>query len=309
MKQGGNLYGRPSFFAQKLQVARSILGRWEFVTKKKLQVARSILGRWEFVTKKKLQVARSILGRWEYRFVNFLRKMSHFILGVHPKTRICHPQWVMDHHLRTFARRHLSQIPSGSRVLDVGCGDAPYWKFNKSLDWSGIDIQPTGATNFIVNNDGSYPIANETFDYVLCTQVLEHVYDTSQTVREIERILKSGGIAIVNVPFIYPFHGMPSDFHRISTSGLIRLFSRFEITECGTIGGLGSSVVTLLNNHWSYQAARNRVYRLIHVLVSPILLGIFASLNVLALVVDKLDITSSFPLNTFILVKKKSSET
>ncbi len=48
------------------------------------------------------------------------------------------------------------------------------------------------------------PFADNTFDVVLCNHVLEHVKDDIQGMREINRVLKPGGFAILQVPFINP---------------------------------------------------------------------------------------------------------
>ena len=45
------------------------------------------------------------------------------------------------------------------------------------------------------------PFAENTFDVVLCNHVLEHVADDRQAVREIHRVLKPNGWAILQVPF------------------------------------------------------------------------------------------------------------
>jgi ubiquinone/menaquinone biosynthesis C-methylase UbiE len=48
------------------------------------------------------------------------------------------------------------------------------------------------------------PFAANTFDAVLCNHVLEHVRDDIQAMREIHRVLKPGGFAILQVPFFNP---------------------------------------------------------------------------------------------------------
>jgi SAM-dependent methyltransferase len=48
------------------------------------------------------------------------------------------------------------------------------------------------------------PFADQTFDVVLCNHVLEHVQDDRTATREIFRVLKPGGLAILQVPFFFP---------------------------------------------------------------------------------------------------------
>ena len=48
------------------------------------------------------------------------------------------------------------------------------------------------------------PFADNTFDAVLCNHVLEHVRDDIQAMKEINRVLKPGGFAIMQVPFFNP---------------------------------------------------------------------------------------------------------
>lgn len=48
------------------------------------------------------------------------------------------------------------------------------------------------------------PFDNNTFDVVLCNHVLEHVRDDIQAMKEIQRVLKPGGYAILQIPFFLP---------------------------------------------------------------------------------------------------------
>ncbi|QLH78981.1 methyltransferase domain-containing protein [Halosimplex rubrum] len=87
-------------------------------------------------------------------------------------------------------------------VLDVGSktgGD-----MNKlSCDTISIDIkfQETNYdTNYILADGTLLSFKDNSFDFVLCSQVLEHIKDTEGIVKEISRVLKPKGEAIFNFP-------------------------------------------------------------------------------------------------------------
>jgi 2-polyprenyl-3-methyl-5-hydroxy-6-metoxy-1,4-benzoquinol methylase len=44
------------------------------------------------------------------------------------------------------------------------------------------------------------PYASKTFDAVVCTETLEHITNTNETVAEIARVVRPGGIVIISVP-------------------------------------------------------------------------------------------------------------
>jgi SAM-dependent methyltransferase len=67
------------------------------------------------------------------------------------------------------------------------------------------------------------PFADETFDTVLSIDVAEHLPDPERSVREIRRVLRSGGKLILQVPFIYPLHDAPLDFLRWTEFGVREL--------------------------------------------------------------------------------------
>jgi SAM-dependent methyltransferase len=86
---------------------------------------------------------------------------------------------------------------------------------------------------------------DESFDYIVSDQVLEHVEgDPQRAFDESLRILKPGGIAAHTTAFIYPIHGAPSDFWRFTPDALRYLARGFsEILKCG---GWGNRRVWLL---------------------------------------------------------------
>lgn len=78
------------------------------------------------------------------------------------------------------------------------------------------------------------------FDTVVCFEALEHIDDTDAVVSEMYRVLKKDGYAIATIPFLYPLHGNPDDYSRLTPHGLEYRFKKagFEIVRTGSIGSL-----------------------------------------------------------------------
>ncbi len=71
-----------------------------------------------------------------------------------------------------------------------------------------------------------FPMADASFDAVLCSQVLEHVFTPDEFLCEINRVLRPGGCLVLTVPFVWDEHEQPHDFARYSSYGLRALLER-----------------------------------------------------------------------------------
>jgi SAM-dependent methyltransferase len=143
-----------------------------------------------------------------------------------------------------FARKNLFKNISKfaiflvGKTLDVGCGKKPYKGLFKNVtQYIGLDIENPGHSHDNEDIDFFYdgkqfPFENNSFDSVLCNQVLEHVFDPDLFLSEINRILKSDGIFLLTVPFVWDEHEQPNDFGRYSSFGLKHILHKagFSIT-------------------------------------------------------------------------------
>lgn len=85
------------------------------------------------------------------------------------------------------------------------------------------------------------PYLEGEFDLVTCEQTIEHVRDPFQAVREIHRVLRDDGRAIITTVAAFPYHGEANfgDFWRFTHEGLRLLCSPFrEIVQLETWGGV-----------------------------------------------------------------------
>lgn len=120
-------------------------------------------------------------------------------------------------------------------VLDVGCGCKPYRDLVPATRYVGLDVdtpftRQVGAAD--VFYDGIiFPLSDGSFDGVLCSQVLEHVFTPDAFLAEIRRVLRPGGVLVLAVPFMWDEHEQPWDFGRYTTFGLRALVERsgFEV--------------------------------------------------------------------------------
>lgn len=120
-------------------------------------------------------------------------------------------------------------------VFDYGCGGAPYEPlFRQASRYVRADIMPGSRVQVLLNPDGSTPESDASHDFVLSSQVLEHVPDPQAYLRECFRILKAGGQLLVTTHGLFEEHGCPHDYHRWTGIGLQRAVSQagFVIVHC-----------------------------------------------------------------------------
>jgi len=102
-------------------------------------------------------------------------------------------------------------LPDTARVLDLGCGDGGTsgpWLVRSGYQYVGADVSPTGLRIAAdrglkvqqLQIDEQLPFADDTFDAVVCIEVLEHLFALLDFVIEARRVLKPGGIFICTTP-------------------------------------------------------------------------------------------------------------
>ena len=111
------------------------------------------------------------------------------------------------------------------RLLDVGCGNKPYQTLFATADeYVGLEYDSTEnrvakRADFFYDGN-TFPFEDASFDGVICNEVLEHVFNPDQFLREIFRVLKPNGNFLLSVPFIWDEHEQPWDYARYSSFGL-----------------------------------------------------------------------------------------
>jgi SAM-dependent methyltransferase len=156
---------------------------------------------------------------------------------------------------RTWMRSQLRDLASDAAILEVGCGDG---SFTRSLaecstrvtavDISASQVERNARAHpeirFIQHDIAqSFPFANEAFDAIWCSEVLEHLFDPGFALREMQRVLARGGRLLVTVPY----HGLFKDVlialfkwdeHFSPTNPHIRFFTRKTLSQLAASTGL-----------------------------------------------------------------------
>lgn len=159
---------------------------------------------------------------------------------------------LLDFQILTIFRDLKTSVPAfRGNVLDVGCGQSPY-RFlldERVTDYYGIDIVDADKFDYankdiICFNGRHIPFENEKFDCILCTEVLEHVFDYQDLVNEMRRVLRSGGVGIITIPWSARQHYVPHDFFRYTRFSLEKIFAEFDQVE---IRPRGTDVAVIAN--------------------------------------------------------------
>ena len=140
---------------------------------------------------------------------------------VDKRASLGHPSQVWTRGLERRLEMVRREVPlEGKRILDVGCGVGAFVRRLRefSQDAYGVDIDAErvrrGAAqvpNLALSLGEYLPFADDTFDVVLLHEVIEHVTSDLATLREVRRVLRADGRAVVFCPNrLYPFetHGV-----------------------------------------------------------------------------------------------------
>ena len=86
------------------------------------------------------------------------------------------------------------------KVLHFAPEQAFYKRFRNlsNLDYTTTDLNSPLAD--VKADICDLPFENESFDFILCNHVLEHIPDDTKAMQELYRILKPGGTAILQIP-------------------------------------------------------------------------------------------------------------
>ena len=161
----------------------------------------------------------------------------------------------------------LLPLTSGKLTLDLGCGRGRHAHALARLseghvvavDIDGAEVTATregfaldpSITNWSVAeaNALKLPFADDSFDHVVCSEVLEHLPDYESALDEVARVCRNGGAFALSVPRAWPeaICWMLSKGYRSTPGGHVRIFSARQLRRAVEARGF-----RLFKRHWAH---------------------------------------------------------
>ena len=153
----------------------------------------------------------------------------------------------------TFDFNRININPEGT-MLDLGCGEGRhiFGVMEKFPDLKCIGLDPhiesldkafeglkflesisNTKTSFLSGSAYSLPFCDDSFDLVVCSEVLEHLHDYKDAIKEINRVLKPGGQFLASVPAEFPekICWFLSEAYQNQPGGHLRIFKKNELIK------------------------------------------------------------------------------
>jgi len=139
----------------------------------------------------------------------------------------------------------------GWSCLEVGIdGDerpsGNFKAFGEGNSWQTLDNVASFRPDIVADLcDTQLP--ENTYDLIIVSQTLEHIYDFTKAILECSRILKPNGYLIIDCPFMYPYHGTSDygDYWRISHQALRKQLTHagLQVISCNIYGDILTSAL------------------------------------------------------------------
>lgn len=146
-----------------------------------------------------------------------------------------------------FAINTFIQPGSPSTLVDYGCGSQPYKPLILPFvkEYIGADLPINPKIDAVINEEGRLELPDNSVDFVLSTQVLEHVADPDLYLSEAIRVLKKDGTLILTTHGIWMYHPDPTDYWRWTSAGLTKVVEKAGFETIHFSGILGRSAIGL----------------------------------------------------------------
>ena len=210
------------------------------------------------------------------------------------------------------------------KVLDVGCGEKPYKKIFCSVSDGYIGLDHPSSHHFytsgthadVYGDASSLPFVRQSFDTVLCTEVLPHIENPSLCFSELASVMKPGGVLIVTANKSWEQRtGLPTpDFWRFTDQGLALLAKQQNLSViytksgCGFFAMIGQMLCRFLNKELIYRKTDSKgIDRKPSLIAAFFVLPIIAFIHLIFIMLEKI-YKSELDTLFYILVAQKPNK-
>jgi SAM-dependent methyltransferase len=151
--------------------------------------------------------------------------------------------------LRRLQYEELTRLTIDGRILDVGgAHESGYHELIKGTHTFEVaNIMASPKVDFVFDAQERFPIEDNVYSGVILLNVLEHLYNYKNAVSESFRVLKSGGVLVGAVPFLFSVHASPDDYFRYTRSALEQIFRDAGYTDI-VIKELGTGAFSVIHH-------------------------------------------------------------
>lgn len=140
--------------------------------------------------------------------------------------------FLLKNNLNVFKQfRDLVVRENKSRILDIGCGFKPWLQlFDKNkVEYIGVDFDKGKSSADFIAPAEKLPFPDDDFDALIYSEVLEHAKNLKGAIKEMRRVAKNNALVYISAPFVFPLHGIPYDFQRLTRYFYQSIFKEDEI--------------------------------------------------------------------------------
>jgi SAM-dependent methyltransferase len=124
---------------------------------------------------------------------------------------------------------------TGKRIIELGSFNIngslqDYVKSHNPEKYIGVDLYEGDGVDVICKAEDVIGIYGEkSFDIIITTELIEHVFDWKKVINNMKLMCKNGGIIVITTrSFGFPKHGWPSDHWRFERYDMKYIFSDFN---------------------------------------------------------------------------------
>ena len=164
--------------------------------------------------------------------------------------------------LRIMQYESIDGIHVPGKVLDIGGTHDPKLLQKQLLkgytEYIVLNL-PQNKTGYLPDIEADcnvmLPLDDNSFDNVVSFNCVEHLYNITFAVEEMYRVVKPTGKILLHIPFLYPIHGAPDDFHRPTASWWQNKFKHLGVSDdkikcLPLVWDILSSGISLMDNRW-----------------------------------------------------------